>query len=156
VQLNISENKISMWSYTEVKREKLVVTATLKNSKHIEGALWHGVKLPSAFCIIDFLFVRTGAAPLMIGVQITASTDPFNAHDTDEACSDVSKARLRALVDRVKAQIQGSGEVSMQYLMLAPNCAEGNHVPPAGQNSNFLFSPPEMAMPASARKRREV
>jgi hypothetical protein len=36
---NISENKISMWSYTEVKREKLVVTATLKNSKHIEGAL---------------------------------------------------------------------------------------------------------------------
>ena len=74
-------------------------------------------------------------------LQITVSPDPFSSHLTNETCSAESTSRIEALTETIKTFFSVLN-CNVYYVMYAPNCAEGKHIPP-NHFSRYFFGPLE-------------
>lgn len=133
------DSQFTMFRYDE-RQQIIVESANEPLTKH----QWHLVEVAVGFPVVDIVLVSTADANILqvYAIQITRSTDPFNAHSTTETCSDKSKTRLKNLFVAIDDQFHATKRHVM-FVMLAPNCEKGKHVA-HDQTEPYLVSPPSI------------
>ena len=102
------------------------------------------ITLPPRFPVADVVIVEFRNQALSVYLkQITVSPDPFSKHFTNETCSEKSKLRIQALISEIKALFPATVQCKVYYVMYAPNCTGGKHVPP-NHKSSYFFGPAQI------------
>ncbi|KAF0704884.1 Aste57867_7224 [Aphanomyces stellatus] len=120
---------------------------------------WHCVEVPTGFCVLDVLLARIHENELhFFLVQITRSASPFARHATNMTCSDACKSRIAALLGAARKAIDPEADLTCKetFVMLAPNCIDGHHIPPPAHTNPYYFVSTFYPTSLSVVKRRNL
>lgn len=114
---------------------------------------WYVVKVPDCFPVADaVILMKVQKSLSLYWIQITRSPEPFD-HKTHLNCSPEANGRLEVCRKAILSEFGLEKFESETYVMIAPNCLPGKHVPSGDHTEPYLFSPMDK-VPAEAVKAR--
>jgi len=129
-----------------------------------ESASWWVIELPAGFPVIDIVAVdnEKREKPVVYGIQVTRSEDPFLKHYTTDTCPKDIKPRLGGLLEGMRRSRIVSREVKVEemvYVMWAPNCTPATLRLPVDHKNAFWIGPLEVLQiqagaPLKTKKRK--